>query len=292
MQVFCFVRWRPGAGRVVPLCQQQVEVLFSGLAVIAGCGFAVAAPGRDAEARYPQRQLHRVQLMQLEVGGEWQAAHEAGIAEGQAQAAAPAQHPRQFVQHRGQVRPEVQGVDRQRGIHRGIGDRQCMGVAVSHRRTFGHPGVGQPLVAGLDHGRGQLDAQIVAAGGLQHQWREGRIARADLQDPFAGTDGQQPDCGQVECAVAVVHRVGHRQRGLAVGLPQLCGQGGSIQHHHRPLQSFGRGGGGSAGDHSADPVAWEVGKPRFRVMRKCPASQSVRSGCPQGVWITRGQLCG
>jgi hypothetical protein len=88
---------------------------------------------RGAAARC---QLHRVQLMQ--VGGEWQAAHEAGIAEGQAQAAAPAQHPRQLVQHRGQV-GQKQGVDRQRGIHRGIGDRQRMGVA-SHRGTVGQPG--------------------------------------------------------------------------------------------------------------------------------------------------------
>jgi len=105
---------------------------------------------------------------------------------------------------------------------------------VAQGGAIGQANTGQMLVAGVDHRRGQLDAQIAAVLRLQQQRREGRIARADPQHLFARRHRQQGDGGAVELAVAAVHRFAHGQSGLAVGVPQLRGQGACVQHRQRP----------------------------------------------------------
>ncbi|MNT33331.1 hypothetical protein D3C72_1692530 [compost metagenome] len=144
------------------------------------------------------------------------------------------QHPRQFIQHGGQVRPEVQGVYRQRSIDAGIRQGQGMGIALAQYGTPGQAAGGKMPVAGVDHGTGQLDTHVATATGLQQQRRKGGVAWADFQHLLSGSDGQQCDRRLVEGAVAAVHRFAHGQRGLAMGLPQLRGQGACIQHQHRP----------------------------------------------------------
>ena len=56
-----------------------------------------------------------------------------------------------------------------------------MGIAKPHRGPVAQAGTGQPPVAGLDHGGGQFNAQVLAARRLQQLGREGRIAGADLR---------------------------------------------------------------------------------------------------------------